>query len=129
MKSLLFTITILICTSFILCAQMPADSLKQLNLLPHDLISTQNDSVTVPDEKKKEQCVYHVKPLIDIPICIAEGAGALIGLSLLNKKKSRDVNDILHLDPKNPLPITIVLLFTTTILQCEALAICFFMEV
>src|ERR1041384_1348152 len=93
---------LLLLCSLELKAQMPADSSAQFNK-PHDLISAPADS-TVP-LKKNVQCVYHVKPLIDLSVCAVEGAGALYGLSLLNKKKPSDVNDILNLDPNNLLPV------------------------
>ena len=113
----LFVLLIIISVSSFLEAQIPADSIQHA---PNDTATIRIEPVQ-PEEKalpamnsmkdfkssEKHDCLYHIKPAIDIPVTLIGVIGAPLGFYLINKKPSTDTNVILNLDPHHDIEIGI----------------------
>lgn len=111
MKKGLFVLLIVM-SACSLKAQIPEDSLQQS---PIDTAEIIVEPVEQPSEKtipamgdvknfkssEKRDCVYRIKPAIDIPVTLVGVIGTPLGFSLIAKKPATDTNVILNLNPQD----------------------------
>src|SRR6185503_377002 len=107
MYKLFLTLLLLINMCVFVCAQIPADSLgtnkDSLISLPVAPPSSNKVLPAITDFRgtkinENHECLYNIKPIIDVPLCLIGSIGAPLGFYLINKKPSTDTNVILNLD-------------------------------
>ncbi|HYV91829.1 MAG TPA: phosphatase PAP2 family protein [Chitinophagales bacterium] len=117
MSKLFLALMVLVTMCLIVHAQIPEDS---VSLIKIDTLRINDDSLiskqgAAPSSHKplpgttafrgaklndNRNCLYNVKPIIDVPLCVIGSIGAPLGFYLINKKPSTDTNVILNLDPQ-----------------------------
>jgi len=120
-----FLVLLVIMRVCLLKAQIPQDTLKQS---PIDTAAVPTDTAVIriaPAEQPsgkamppmsdmknfkssdKPNCLYRIKPAIDIPVTLVGVIGAPLGFYLINKKPPTDTNVILNLDPQRDIELGI----------------------
>ena len=86
---------------------VPQDSIPGDKLVPFHKAASDTAKLKTPGLNDRPNCLYNIKPAIDIPISALALAGTFVGFNLINKKPPTDTNIILNLDPEKDIPLAI----------------------